>query len=104
MAISIWVRKEMAERGERIAESGRITWRIPFEVLNQNDTPLLIGVDPYGATVFNCLQIERQLPTEVEYLRRHLSDPEDTAMLDELERLMAVASQKVHRFLWFIGD
>jgi hypothetical protein len=104
MGISIWVRKEMAERGDRIDESGWIAWKVPSGVLNEADTPLLIGVDPYGNTVFNRMQIERQLPTEVRYLRGRLTDAEHIAMLDELERLMAVAGETVHRYLWFIGD
>ena len=49
-------------------------------------------------------EIERQLPAEVEYLRVRLSEAEHTAMLDELESLMTVATEKPHRYLWFIGD
>lgn len=54
--------------------------------------------------MFNRLQIERQLPREVAYLRHHLTDPAFVLMLDELERLMALATQRPHRYLWFIGD
>ena len=93
------------ERGERVDDSGGIgCWWVPPDVLNVRDTPLLIAVDPYGDTVFNRLQIERQLPREVEYLRAQLTGAEAVAMLDELERLMAVARQRVHRYLWFVGD
>lgn len=103
MPISMWVRKEMPEPGARLAE-GTVAWKVPPGILNFRDTPLLVAVDPYGDTVFNHFQIERQLPREVEYLREQLTSSEAIEMLDELERLMAVATERVHRYLWFIGD
>lgn len=99
----MWVRKEMPERGHRLDE-GSVPWRIPRSVLNLRDTPLLVGVDPYGDTVFNRFQVEQQLPREVEYLRRELEGTTERQMLDELERLMAVVTERVHRYLWFVGD
>ena len=102
MPITMWVRKEMPARGDRIDE-GALAWKVPQGVLNFRDTPLLVAVDPYGDTVFNRFQIERQLPREVEFLREHL-DLGSQPMLAELERLMAVATEHVHRYLWFIGD
>jgi hypothetical protein len=99
----MWVRQEMPERGDRLDE-GSVPWRISQGVLNVRDTPLLVGVDPYGDTVFNRFQIARQLPREVEYLRGQLTARETALMLDELERLVTVATERVHRHLWFIGD
>jgi hypothetical protein len=99
----MWVRKETPEPGARI-EEGSVPWKVPDGVLNFRDAPLLIGVDPYGDTVFNCLQIERQLPREVAYLRQQLKGSDSSEMLDELERLMAVTTQRPHRYLWFVGD
>ncbi|MEQ4205769.1 hypothetical protein [Actinopolymorpha sp. B9G3] len=102
MPINIWVRKEMPEPGARIDE-GALPWKVPQGVLNLRDTPLLVAVDPYGDTVFNRFQIERQLPREVRFLREQL-DAGFQPMLDELERLMTVATERVHRYLWFVGD
>jgi hypothetical protein len=85
-------------------DEGSIPWRVPQGVLNLRDTPLLVAVDPLGCTVFNRFQIERQLPREVEYLRRQLTATDAAQMLDELDRLMAIATERVHRYLWFIGD
>lgn len=99
----MWVRKEMPEAGARI-EEGSVPWRVPDGVLNFRDTPLLIAVDPYGDTVFNRFQIERQLPREVAYLRQPMTAAGQGDMLDELERLMALATERVHRYLWFVGD
>jgi hypothetical protein len=101
MPISMWVRKEA---GERVDGSGWIEWKVPDGALSLRETPLLIAVDPYGNTVFNRRQIERQLPRELALLRETVTDAESAAMFDELERLMAVACERVHRYLWFLGD
>lgn len=98
----MWVRKEMSERGERL-DASVLPWQVPSGVLNLHDTPLLAAVDPYGHTMFNRQQVERQLPGEVAFLRAEL-DEEWHPMLDELERLMTVASDRVHRYRWFVGD
>jgi hypothetical protein len=104
VGISMWVRTESPEPGDRIDDSGWIAWKVPSGVLNLRDTPLLVAVDPYGDTVFNRFQISNQLPRELQYLRGRMTDSESAAILDELERLMSVATEKVHRYLWFIGD
>lgn len=103
MPVSMWVRDEMPERSERIAE-GAVPWKVPGGVLNLRDSPLLVAVDPYGDTVFNRFQIEQQLPREIAYLRQHLTSNADVAMLDELDRLADLATERVHRYLWFVGD
>lgn len=64
---------------------------------------MLVGVDPFGYTVFNRVQIENQLPREAAFLRAELNS-DVLAVLDELERLIAVARQRVHRYVWFVGD
>ena len=99
----MWVRKEMPERGERLAE-GNAAWTPPNHLLNLRDTPLLVAVAPYGDTVFNGFQCKQQLPSEIAYLREHLHSDAETTMLDELERLIETATERVHRYLWFVGD
>ena len=98
----MWVRQHLTELGPRVAE-GALAWEMPQGVLNARDTPLLAGVDPYGYTVFNRVQVENQLPREVAFLRAEV-DPELHPVLDELERLIVVAKERVHRYVWFVGD
>lgn len=88
----------------RCGISGAIPWKVPDGVLNLRDTSLLVAVDPYGDTVFNRFQIEQQLSTEIAYLRQHLTNDTEVAMLDELDRLADLATEPVHRYLWFVGD
>ena len=102
MAITMCVRQHLIELGPAVDE-GVVAWEVPQDFVYQSDTPLLAGVDPFGYTVFNRVQIERQLPSEVELMRARLT-PELHPMLDELDRLVAVAKQRVHRYVWFVGD
>ncbi|WP_223162837.1 hypothetical protein, partial [Nocardioides antri] len=44
-----------------------------------------------------------RLVHEVEFLRTQLGS-DHQPMLDEMERLMSVAAERVHRYLWFVGD
>jgi hypothetical protein len=85
-------------------DEGAVPWKVPNGVVNERDTPLLVSVDTYGDTVFNRLQVERQLPREVAFLRERLTGADSVEMLDELERLMTLATKGVHRYLWFVGD
>lgn len=100
----------MAERGQRFAEAA-VAWYVErgeLGPLTYEDTPLLMAVDPYGDTVFNAFQMTRQLPREIEYLRSKLTDDDSVAMLDELARLIVVATESPSgghgRCLWFIED
>lgn len=102
MAISMCVRLHLLELGPPLDE-GALAWELPGGLLNARDTPLLMGVDPFGYTVFNRVQIDNQLPGEVAFLRT-AADPRVHAVLDELDRLIAVAQHRVHRYVWFLGD
>lgn len=72
--------------------------------IDRVEYPVLGHLDPHGDTVLNSLQM-RTLIQELARARaageRGLGSPEFQA---QLERLVAVARERVHRFLWFIGD
>ena len=102
MGITMSVRPHLLELGPPIDE-GAAAWEMPRDVMSSGRTPLLAGVDPFGYTVFNRVQIDGQLPREIALLRLDL-DPTFHRALDELERLIAVAKERVHRYVWFEGD
>lgn len=54
--------------------------------------------------MFNRFQLQHQLPKEIAYLRQHLTSDDEIAMLDELDRLVDRVTERVHRYLWFVGD
>jgi hypothetical protein len=101
MAISMRVQKESG--GESIV-TGQVAWMPPRDVLDPHQVPLLAGVDAYGQTIFNGRQCERQLPSEIAYLRDRLHSDDEVKMLDELERLATETIERPHRYLWFLGD
>ena len=80
-----------------------VAWEKPRDFDYRAGAPLLAGVDPYGFTVFNRVQIDNQLPDEIEFMRARLT-PERHRMLNELDRLLALARQRTHRYVWFQGD
>jgi hypothetical protein len=64
--------------------------------------PLFSGIDPYGHTVFNRLQLPR-LAQEVKQLAGSVPD-EHRAGLGELAALIDHLAGDCHMYLWFIGD
>jgi hypothetical protein len=65
--------------------------------------PLLAGIDPYGDTVFNRLQVER-LVAEANHLLKAASGDEPTG-LEDIEYIYATfVRSPPHRYLWFVGD
>jgi hypothetical protein len=96
------VRLHMIELGPPMDEA-TLAWEIPWDILSVRDTPLLAGVDPFGYTMFIRPQIDYQLPREITSLRVKVT-PDLHPVWDELERLIAVAKQRPHRYVWFEGD
>jgi hypothetical protein len=64
--------------------------------------PLLSGIDPYGHTVFNRLQIPR-LAQEARQLVGTVPD-QLHAGLGELAAFVDDLAGETHIYLWFIGD
>jgi hypothetical protein len=66
------------------------------------DLPLLGGVDPYDNTVFNRRQAGR-VRMELEALRASGSG-EFEEVIDAIDSLIDLVSQRPHRYLFFNGD
>lgn len=64
---------------------------------------LLSGVDWYGDTVFNRLQLPA-LRTELQRLQRQVVSAKHVELLERIARLAARAEAEVHLYLRFIGD
>ncbi len=65
--------------------------------------PMLAGIDPYGDTVFNPLQIPRFLSEWVDVVSKARTE-EDRELLSKIERLARRCADEVHTYLKFIGD
>ncbi|MGW4237060.1 hypothetical protein ACWEJP_09495 [Streptomyces sp. NPDC004749] len=63
--------------------------------------PCLGGIDSYGDTIFNGLQVQRLLEELDSYKAICSASVEFMEDLDELCRMVKSGT---HRFIWFIGD
>ncbi|WP_433604977.1 hypothetical protein ACQP2P_26115 [Dactylosporangium sp. CA-139114] len=69
--------------------------------VDQTDFPMLAGIDPYGDTFFNYLQVKRLLLELDVYAPEH---SESAAFFAQLTDVCNEALAKPHRFLRFVGD
>jgi len=60
-------------------------------------------VDPYGDTVFNCIQAP-YLEADLRLLSNECAAPEVTAMLQKILSLVSECRAMPHRYIKFIGD
>jgi hypothetical protein len=65
--------------------------------------PMLAGIDPYGDTIFNPIQIRRFLSEWVGVVSTARTQ-EGRELVQEIERLARRCSDEVHTYLKFIGD
>lgn len=65
--------------------------------------PMLSSIDPYGNTVFNCLQIRRFL-AEWSRVTVKARTAEEQTLMDGIEKLARRCRDEVHLYLKFIGD
>ncbi len=65
--------------------------------------PLLAGIDLYGDTVFNRIQMPPFLSEWAEVALRAQTE-EDKELVSEIERLARQCAASVHVYLKFIGD
>jgi hypothetical protein len=65
--------------------------------------PMLAGIDLYGDTIFNRLQIPRFL-TELADISANARTKEDRELVSEIERLARRCADNIHTYLKFIGD
>jgi hypothetical protein len=65
--------------------------------------PLLGGIDPYGDTVFNGIQMYRFLREWLEVSAK-TSTPEERALVSKIEELAHRCRDEVHLYIRFVGD
>jgi hypothetical protein len=65
--------------------------------------PMLSGVDLYGDTIFNRIQIPRFL-SELARVASNAQRDEDRKLVSEIEMLARRCADNLHTYLKFIGD
>lgn len=64
---------------------------------------LVSGIDPWGLTMFNKMQIDRFLE-EWDRLRQRTADEELRRDMDDVRKLAEVTDSEVDHYLLFVGD
>lgn len=94
------------EQGARLAETGRPTGRMTplAKAADAATFPMLSGIDPYGTTIFNRIQMMRVTEEIRRLIQATEFTPEDRSFLEEILEFCALGTAKLHRYLWFMGD
>lgn len=74
-----------------------------LSALDQKSHPMLSGVDAYGDTTFNHLQMKWFMPEWAE-ISRNIQNAEQQALVLGIEALARRCAEDVHTYLKFIGD
>jgi hypothetical protein len=101
MGLNIELQTESGEMIETVVDYKNVLHRLlpPYGTASC----VLSGIDWYGNTVFNRLQV-KQFLDEWEELFRKTSDMEEHLLLDGIKRLALRCQDDVHLYLKFIGD
>ena len=73
------------------------------KLLPRENHSLLSGIDPYGDTIFNQLQMDQFL-SELNELKKREMAPDQAKHLEKIETLALRCQRGVHLHLKFIGD
>ena len=102
MGIDIAIVTENGVEIESIGDPGSMTQSL-LPDYSKVDSPCLRFIDPYGDTVFNCLQIPL-LINELEETLSHISNKWVADHGWKIVELARRAMQHVHQYVKFIGD
>jgi hypothetical protein len=99
MGIDIQLQDEDGKILERISDEKGLL----HDLLPRGDHSLLSGIDPYGDTIFNRIQVDAFLSEWSKLKLKELSSAQ-ALHLDRVERLAFKCKESVHLYLKFVGD
>jgi hypothetical protein len=103
VGLEIQLQDEWGGRIEGIADPKNLLADLLPSDEKSDAYPTLAGIDPYGDTVFNPLQIPRFLSEWADVVSNARTE-EDRAFVSEIGRLARRCADEVHTYLKFIGD
>lgn len=103
MGLEIQLQDEFGGRLESIIDPKNLLPRMLPSDEQSSAYPMLAGIDLYGDTVFNRIQIPRFL-SELEQIASSAQTDEDRTLLSQVETLARRCAAEVHTYLKFIGD
>jgi hypothetical protein len=103
MGLDIELRDEFGGRVEGIGDPKNLLAGLLPQAEKSGAYPMLAGIDPYGDTVFNRIQMPRFLFEWVDVVAGARSE-EDRELVLEIARMARRCAAEVHTYLKFIGD
>ena len=103
MGLEIQLQDELGGRIEGITDPQNLLPGLLPSNEEAGAYPMLSGIDLYGDTVFNRLQIPRLLSELVDIASNAQTD-EDRKLVSEIEMLARRCADNLHTYLKFIGD
>jgi hypothetical protein len=99
MGIDIQLQDEDGEILDRISDEKHLL----HDLLPSGDHSLLSGIDPYGDTIFNRIQMDDFLSEWAKLKVKQMSSAQ-ALHLDRVEGLALRCKEGVHLYLKFVGD
>jgi hypothetical protein len=99
MGLMIYLQDEDGERRQTLSDERNLVHR----QLTFNDGSILSGIDWYGDTVFNNLQMRQFVPAW-EAIIENATDPDERMLVNEILALAKEVQHGVHLYLKFEGD
>ena len=103
VGLEIQLQDEWGGRIESIADPRNLLGDLLPSDEKSDTYPMLVGIDPYGDTLFNPLQIPRFLAEWADVVSNARTQ-EGRELVSEIERLARRCANEVHTYLKFIGD
>ena len=97
MSIVVKLEDDLGERSDWVMLHSVVPGR------DEHDFPLLSGIDPYGKTVFNHLQMERFLD-EWERVRERAKDESQQEAWHRVKEMASVCKDDRDLYLRFVGN
>ena len=102
MGLEIVLQTELGTRVDAVADPKNYLGKLLPEI-DEEKCPILGGIDPYGDTVFNGIQMRRFLLEWVEVSAKAGTD-EERELVSKIEELARRCRDEIHLYITFVGD
>jgi len=102
MGLEIVLQTESGAKVDSVADPKNYLGKL-LPQIDDESHPLLGGIDPYGDTVFNGIQIRRFL-LEWEAVSSNAVTTEERELVSKIEELALRCRDEVHLYIRFVGD
>ena len=102
MGLEIVLQTESGAKVDSVADPKNYLGKL-LPQIDDESHPLLGGIDPYGDTVFNGIQIRRFL-LEWEAVSSNAVTTEERELVSKIEQLALRCRDEVHLYIKFVGD